>query len=124
MSGGGPFGLKSGVSSTFCLKKWRILHLLSQKVAYPSPLVLTRRRAERGGGGARAGRPHLGRNPRWNLNLWWNSTRRIGCVTMYGSTTHAMGRVATECIRQCADLEAREKRRLYTLNTDRSSVLL
>ena len=27
--GAPPFVLKSGVSSTFCLKKWRLLHLLS-----------------------------------------------------------------------------------------------
>ena len=30
---------KGGASSTFCLKKWRLLHLLSQKVASPPPFV-------------------------------------------------------------------------------------
>jgi len=30
---------KSGVSSTFCLQKWRLLHLLSLKVASPPPFV-------------------------------------------------------------------------------------
>ena len=34
-----PFISKSGVSSTFCLKMWRLLHILSQNVATPPHFV-------------------------------------------------------------------------------------